>query len=99
MHHRPPPPSTHAAIDPRRYNEPSDAWTALFTTNAFPGAPVRVGKRRLAAGGPLRAILVNNKISNVCPGGAPGAGEASGTLTLSLILPLTLTHTLPRTQT
>ena len=53
-------------------DEPTDAWTALFTTNAFPGAPVKVGRKRLAEGGPLQAIVVNNKISNVCPGGEPG---------------------------
>ena len=31
----------------------------------------------MLAGGPLQAILINNKISNVCAGGAPGAGEAA----------------------
>lgn len=56
-------------------DKPTTAWTALYTTNAFPGAPVLVGKRRLAKGGPLQAIIVNNKIANVCAGGAPGAGE------------------------
>jgi glutamate N-acetyltransferase / amino-acid N-acetyltransferase len=40
----------------------------------FPGAPVIVGRERLAGGTPLQAIVINNKISNVCPGGEPGAG-------------------------
>lgn len=31
----------------------------------------------MLAGGPLQAVLINNKISNVCAGGAPGAGEAA----------------------
>jgi len=52
---------------------PTPDFAALFTKNAFPGAPILVGRRRL--GEPtLGAILVNNKISNVC---APGGVEAS----------------------
>ncbi len=52
---------------------PTAAFAAVFTRNAFPGAPVLVGRRRL--GEPrLGAVLVNNKISNVC---APGGVEAS----------------------
>jgi glutamate N-acetyltransferase / amino-acid N-acetyltransferase len=35
----------------------------------FPGAPIIVGKSRVAAGKPLHAIVVNNKVSNVCSGG------------------------------
>jgi len=34
----------------------------------FPGAPVLVGRQRLADGGPLQAVVINNKVSNVCPG-------------------------------
>jgi len=45
----------------------------MFTKNAFPGAPVIVGRKRLAEPR-LGAILVNNKISNVC---APGGVETS----------------------
>jgi glutamate N-acetyltransferase/amino-acid N-acetyltransferase len=45
----------------------------VFTKNAFPGAPVIVGRARLSEP-TLGAILVNNKISNVC---APGGVEAS----------------------
>jgi glutamate N-acetyltransferase / amino-acid N-acetyltransferase len=54
-------------------DRPSIAFGAKFTRNAFPGAPVLVGRRRLD-GDALGAILVNNKVSNVC---APGGVEAS----------------------
>jgi glutamate N-acetyltransferase/amino-acid N-acetyltransferase len=54
-------------------DRPTEAFGAVFTKNAFPGAPVIVGRRRLGAPR-LGAILVNNKISNVC---APGGVEAS----------------------
>lgn len=39
----------------------------------FPGAPVKVGRKRVTKGGPLHAIVINNKVSNVCSG---GDGEA-----------------------
>src|SRR5512133_3124514 len=48
-------------------------FAAKFTRNAFPGAPVIVGRRRLDAPA-LSAIVVNNKISNVC---APDGVEAA----------------------
>jgi glutamate N-acetyltransferase/amino-acid N-acetyltransferase len=54
-------------------DRPTDAFAAMFTKNAFPGAPVIVGRRRLD-GARLGAILVNNKVSNVC---APGGVEAA----------------------
>jgi glutamate N-acetyltransferase/amino-acid N-acetyltransferase len=50
---------------------PTPDFAAVFTKNAFPGAPVKIGRKRLAEPA-LGAILINNKISNVC---APG-GEA-----------------------
>ncbi|WP_043584791.1 bifunctional ornithine acetyltransferase/N-acetylglutamate synthase [Geminisphaera colitermitum] len=49
-------------------------FAAMFTKNAFPGAPVIVGRRRLAESPALGAIIVNNKISNVC---APGGVETA----------------------
>ena len=52
---------------------PTPAFALAFTRNAFPGAPVLVGRRRLA-GERLGAVVVNNKISNV---GAPGGVEAA----------------------
>jgi glutamate N-acetyltransferase/amino-acid N-acetyltransferase len=54
-------------------DQPTADFAAMFTKNAFPGAPVIVGRRRLE-GPDLGAIIVNNKISNVC---APGGVDAS----------------------
>jgi glutamate N-acetyltransferase / amino-acid N-acetyltransferase len=59
---------------------PSADFAAVFTNNAFPGAPVIIGRRRLAEPA-LGAILVNNKISNVCaPGGEATSERLSGEL-------------------
>src|ERR1039457_4636093 len=46
-------------------DKPTADFAAVFTRNAFPGAPVMVGRRRLDEPS-LGAIVVNNKISNVC---------------------------------
>ncbi len=54
-------------------DRPTPAFAAKFTRNAFPGAPVIVGRRRLE-GPALGAIVVNTKVSNVC---APGGVEAA----------------------
>ncbi len=56
---------------------PTPSFAAKFTRNAFPGAPVVVGRARL--GGPrLAAWVVNNKVSNVCaPGGVAAAEEVA----------------------
>ena len=35
----------------------------------FPGCPVKVGRSRLSEGHPVQALVINNKVSNVCPGG------------------------------
>ena len=54
-------------------DRPTDSFGAMFTKNAFPGAPIVVGRERLDE--PLlSAIVVNNKVSNVC---APGGVEAA----------------------
>ena len=47
----------------------TDSWAACFTSNKFPGSPIKVGRSRLEGGGPIQAIVVNNKVSNVCSGG------------------------------
>ena len=52
---------------------PTADFAAMFTKNAFPGAPVVIGRRRLNEPS-VGAVIVNNKISNVC---APGGVEAS----------------------
>jgi glutamate N-acetyltransferase/amino-acid N-acetyltransferase len=54
-------------------DKPSPDFAAVFTKNAFPGAPVIVGRKRLSEPA-IGAILVNNKISNVC---APGGVETA----------------------
>jgi glutamate N-acetyltransferase/amino-acid N-acetyltransferase len=54
-------------------DRPTPAFAAKFTKNAFPGAPVVVGRRRLAEPR-LGALVVNNKVSNV---GAPGGVDAA----------------------
>ncbi len=55
-------------------NQPTPDFAAVFTRNAFPGAPIIVGRRRLAAPR-LGAIIINNKISNVCAAGGEAAAE------------------------
>ena len=54
-------------------DRPTPDFAAMFTKNAFPGAPVIVGRQRLREPA-LGAIIINNKISNVC---APGGVETS----------------------
>ncbi len=53
--------------------KPTENFAAVFTRNAFPGAPVIVGRQRLGAPS-LGAIIINNKISNVC---APNGVETA----------------------
>jgi glutamate N-acetyltransferase/amino-acid N-acetyltransferase len=74
-------------------DRPTPDFAAVFTRNAFPGAPVLIGRRRLAEP-TLGAIVVNNKVSNVrAPDGEATAqrlcaavGEALG-LSGSQVLP------------
>ncbi len=54
-------------------DRPTEDFAAMFTRNALPGAPIIIGRQRLGEQS-LGAIIVNNKISNVC---APGGVEAS----------------------
>lgn len=54
-------------------DRPTADFAAVFTRNALPGAPILVGRRRLEEP-TLGAIIVNNKISNVC---APGGVETA----------------------
>ena len=56
-------------------DRPTPDFAALFTRNAFPGAPIIVGRQRLAEP-TIGAIVVNNKISHVCaPDGVATAGR------------------------
>lgn len=52
---------------------PTPDFAAVFTRNAFPGAPVIIGRERLSSPA-LAAIIANNKISNV---GAPDGVEVA----------------------
>ncbi len=45
-------------------DKPTADFAAVFTRNAFPGAPVIIGRRRLDQP-TLGAVIVNNKVSNV----------------------------------
>ena len=73
--------------------QPTPDFAAVFTRNAFPGAPVLVGRRRLHEPR-LGAILVNNKISNVCaPGGVASAERLCSAL--ASVLGLQPTEILP----
>jgi glutamate N-acetyltransferase/amino-acid N-acetyltransferase len=62
-------------------DEPTPSFGAVFTRNAFPGAPVLIGRRRLEEPA-LAAILINNKISNVA---APDGEAASESLCEALV--------------
>jgi glutamate N-acetyltransferase/amino-acid N-acetyltransferase len=57
---------------------PTDSFAAMFTSNKFPGGPVLVGKERMKSSPYIQAVVINNKISNVCPGGLGdgGAGDS-----------------------
>jgi glutamate N-acetyltransferase/amino-acid N-acetyltransferase len=70
-------------------DRPTADFAAMFTKNAFPGAPVIVGRRRLDEP-TLGAIIVNNKISNVCaPGGVESAERICAETARLLGLPAT----------
>jgi len=55
--------------------QPTSSFAMMFTRNALPGAPIIIGRRRLAADS-LGAVLINNKISNVCAPDGEAASEA-----------------------
>jgi glutamate N-acetyltransferase / amino-acid N-acetyltransferase len=54
--------------------QPTAAFAAMFTRNAFPGAPILIGRKRLAEP-TLGAVIINNKVSNVCASGGVEASE------------------------
>jgi glutamate N-acetyltransferase/amino-acid N-acetyltransferase len=55
-------------------DRPTADFAAVFTRNAFPGAPVALGRRRLSEE-TVGAVVVNNKIANVCAPGGEAAAE------------------------
>ena len=69
-------------------DKPTASYAAMFTSNAFPGAPVIVGRERARAAAPVQAVIVNNKISNVCaPGGVADSEALCAALARQLSLP------------
>nr|CCA14259.1 arginine biosynthesis bifunctional protein argJ puta [Albugo laibachii Nc14] len=64
--------------------EPTPLFSAVFTKNAFPGAPIILGRQRVKEP-MLGAILINNKISNVCAvGGIHDSTQVCSTLAKQL---------------
>jgi glutamate N-acetyltransferase/amino-acid N-acetyltransferase len=64
-------PSERPTLEPYRMNlslicadEPVESFAGVFTRNAFPGAPVIIGRRRMDEPS-IQGIVVNNKIANV----------------------------------
>ncbi len=55
-------------------DQPTESFAAVFTRNAFPGAPVIIGRDRLKEA-QLAAVVINNKISNVCAPDGVAASE------------------------
>lgn len=74
-------------------DQPTASFAAMFTRNAFPGAPIIVGRQRLNEP-VLGALVINNKISNVC---APGGVETAEKVCLEAakLLGLPTTSVLP----
>jgi glutamate N-acetyltransferase/amino-acid N-acetyltransferase len=74
-------------------DRPTADFAALFTRNAFPGAPVILGRRRLDEP-TVGAVVVNNKVSNVCaPGGVAAAERVCAGVAATL--GLTATQVIP----
>jgi len=48
---------------------PTKNWAAAFTSNRFPGSPIHIGRDRLSCKRPLQALVINNRVSNVCSSG------------------------------
>jgi glutamate N-acetyltransferase / amino-acid N-acetyltransferase len=65
-------------------DRPTSDFAAVFTRNALVGAPVQIGRRRLEEPA-LRAVAINNKISNV---GAPDGVAAAERLCAAVAEPL-----------
>lgn len=53
---------------------PTASFAAMFTQNQFPGGPILVGRKRMAESDMMQVCVINNKISNVCPGGVADRG-------------------------
>ena len=85
-------------------DKPTSSFAAMFTSNQFPGGPIIIGKDRIKSSEFLQAVVINNKISNVCPGGSSDRGAsdsdaickaAAATMNLgskSMVLPSSTGH-------
>ena len=51
-----------------KLDQPTESFAAMFTSNQFPGGPIIVGRDRIKTSETIQAVVINNKISNVCPG-------------------------------
>jgi glutamate N-acetyltransferase/amino-acid N-acetyltransferase len=65
-------------------DRPTPDFAAVFTRNALPGAPVIIGRQRLAEP-TLGAVVVNTKTSNVCAPDGVAAAERVCAATASLL--------------
>mmetsp|Transcript_21078 Transcript_21078/g.31307 ORF Transcript_21078/g.31307 Transcript_21078/m.31307 type:complete len:503 (-) Transcript_21078:103-1611(-) len=76
---------------------PTNNWAAVFTKNKCPGSPIIVGRSRLASGTPIHALVINNKVSNVCSGGdgVANANHVCKAVADALDLPLGYESVLP----
>jgi glutamate N-acetyltransferase/amino-acid N-acetyltransferase len=68
--------SAHMTLSLLTVDQPMDSWASVFTRNAFPGAPIIIGRQRLSSGSPIAAWVINNKISNVCAPDGVATAEA-----------------------
>jgi len=66
-------------------DNPTSSIAAAFTSNQFPGGPIIVGKDRLRSSPSLQAVVINNKISNVCPGGLSDRGVSDSESVCSIV--------------
>ena len=60
-------PTERAVSDPLKMNlslialdKPTESFAAVFTRNAFPGAPVKIGRRRLSEAKAVSGVLIYN---------------------------------------
>lgn len=62
--------------------EAGSAWAGVFTRNRLAAAPVERGRRQLAAGGKIRAVVINSGNANACTGEA-GERDAEAMATMT----------------
>ena len=67
-------PTERAVSDPLKMNlslialdKPTESFAAVFTRNAFPGAPVKIGRRRLSEAKAVSGVLIKAYPENKKP--------------------------------